>query len=108
MGFGTYAPGTPAQTGHSLLNVDYKDNQTVKNNQTEDTFRSVVQWRKLRENSKWEASAGYVYSDMLYEYMRLLGDDSWVNMVQSQSNTHSFSSVQKRNTTWVNGCCRGT
>ncbi len=76
--------------GIPFLNVDYKDNQTVKNNQTEDTFRSVVQWRKLQENSKWEASAGYVYSDMLYEYMRRLGDDSWANMVHSQSNTHSF------------------
>ncbi len=78
--------------GIPLLNVDYKENTSVRNNQTENTFRGVIRWRKLQQHAKWEAKAGYTYTDLLYEYTRNLGNDQWANMVHAQSYVNTFFS----------------
>lgn len=78
--------------GIPLLNVDYKENASVRNNQNDNTFRGVIGWRKLHTGSKLEARAGYTYTDMLYQYQRDLGDGNWANMVHSQSFVHSLFS----------------
>ncbi|HOO43114.1 MAG TPA: TonB-dependent receptor, partial [Bacteroidales bacterium] len=78
--------------GIPLLNVDYKENSSVRNNQTENTFRGIIRWRKLQQRSKWEAKAGYTYTDLLYEYKRDLGEDQWANMVHAQSYVNTFFS----------------
>lgn len=76
--------------GIPLLNVDYKENTSVKNNQTDNTFRSVIGWNRLGERNKIAAKTGYIYTDMLYIYKRDLGNGDWANMVNSQSNVHTF------------------
>jgi iron complex outermembrane receptor protein len=78
--------------GIPLLNVDYKENSSVRNNQTENTFRGIIRWHKLLQRSKWEAKAGYTYTDLLYEYKRDLGEDQWANMVHAQSYVNTFFS----------------
>ncbi|HHV39824.1 MAG: TonB-dependent receptor plug domain-containing protein [Bacteroidales bacterium] len=76
--------------GIPFLNVDYKDSERIKNNQNDHTLRTVLQWSKQQSNSSYRMTAGYTYSDILYQYMRMLGDESWANMVHAQSNTHSL------------------
>ncbi|MDD4498774.1 MAG: TonB-dependent receptor plug domain-containing protein [Bacteroidales bacterium] len=78
--------------GIPLLNVDYKENTSVRNNQRENAFRGVIRWRKLQQYSKWEAKAGYTYTDLLYEYKRDMGDNQWANMVHAQSYVNTFFS----------------
>jgi len=78
--------------GIPLLNVDYKENTSVRNNQRENAFRGVIRWRKLQQHSKWEAKAGYTYTDLLYEYKRDMGDNQWANMVHAQSYVNTFFS----------------
>lgn len=76
--------------GIPLLNVDYKENSSVRNNQTDNSFRSVISWHRLGARDKLGARAGYMYTDMLYQYKRDLGNGQWANMVNSQSNVHTF------------------
>ncbi len=71
--------------GVPLLNVDYKENNSVKSTQQENTIRTVATWQKLMEQTKLAARAGYTYTDMLYLYRRGLGDGNWAEMVHSQS-----------------------
>lgn len=78
--------------GIPLLNVDYKESSSVRNNQNDNTFRGILGWRKLHNGSKLEARAGYTYTDMLYQYQRGLGDGNWADMVHSQSFVHSLFS----------------
>ena len=71
--------------GVPLLNVDYKENNSVKSTQLENTIRTVTSWQKLLEQLKLAARAGYTYTDMLYLYRRGLGNGEWADMVHSQS-----------------------
>ncbi|MFA6651701.1 MAG: TonB-dependent receptor [Bacteroidales bacterium] len=87
--------------GIPLLNVDYKENSSIRNNQAENTFRGVIRWRKLQQHSKWEAKAGYTYTDLLYEYKRDLGNDQWANMVHARSYVNTIFS-QLENEWYVN------
>ena len=77
--------------GIPLLNVDYKENAGVANNQKDNTFRATAGWRKISGNSKLEVHTGYTYTDMLYQYDRDLGNGERAIMVHSQSNVHSLS-----------------
>ncbi len=76
--------------GIPFLNVDYKDSERVKNNQNDHTLRTVLKWSKQQSTGSYRMTAGYTYSDILYLYMRMLGDESWANMIHAQSNIHSF------------------
>ena len=73
-----------------MLTVDYGDATDFENRQRENTFRSVASWDHIRENWKMGAKAGYIHTNMNYDYKRDLGNGVMAHMIQSRSNINTF------------------
>ena len=73
-----------------MLTVDYGDATDFENRQRENTFRSVMSWDHIRENWKMGAKAGYIHTNMNYDYKRDLGNGVMAHMIQSRSNINTF------------------
>ena len=73
-----------------MLTVDYGDATDFENRQRENTFRSVASWDHIKENWKMGAKAGYIHTNMNYDYKRDLGNGVMAHMIQSRSNINTF------------------
>ena len=73
-----------------MLTVDYGDATDFENRQRENTFRSVMSWDHIKENWKMGAKAGYIHTNMNYDYKRDLGNGVMAHMIQSRSNINTF------------------
>ena len=74
----------------AMLTVDYGDETEFENRQRENTFRSVMSWDHIKENWKMGAKAGYIHTNMNYDYKRDLGNGVMAHMIQSRSNINTF------------------
>lgn len=59
---------THSKRGLPFLSVDYKDDSDFKNEQRNNTLRTVLSWDIMREKTKWAMKAGFSYADIGYEY----------------------------------------
>ena len=74
----------------ALLSVDYGDDTEFENRQKEHTFRTVMSWDHIRENWKLGAKAGYINTNMAYDYKRDLGNGIMAHMIQSRSKINTL------------------
>ena len=59
---------THSKRGLPFLSVDYKDDSDFKNEQRNNTLRTVLSWDIMKEKTKWAMKAGFSYADIGYEY----------------------------------------
>lgn len=59
---------THSKRGLPFLSVDYKDDSDFKNEQRNNTLRTVLSWDAVKEKTKWAMKAGFSYADIGYEY----------------------------------------
>lgn len=59
---------THSKRGLPFLSVDYKDDNDFKNEQRNNTLRSILSWDCLGDRVKWGTKAGFTYADIGYEY----------------------------------------
>lgn len=83
--FGLSAWYLDSRRGVPMLNVDYKEDSEFTNEQRERTFRGVLSWDRVRKGLKMGTKAGYVHTDLSYDYTRDLGNGNRANMIQSRS-----------------------
>ena len=74
----------------ALLSVDYGDDTEFENRQKEHTFRTVVSWDHIRESWKLGTKAGYINTNMAYDYKRDLGNGIMAHMIQSRSKINTL------------------
>ncbi len=59
---------THSKRGLPFLSVDYKDDSDFKNEQRNNTLRSILSWDCLGDRVKWGTKSGFTYADIGYEY----------------------------------------
>ena len=59
---------TQSKRGLPFLRVDYKDDSDFKNEQRNNTLRTVLSWNRMKDKMKWAMKAGFAYADIGYEY----------------------------------------
>lgn len=74
----------------ALLSVDYGDDTEFENRQKEHTFRTVMSWNHIKENWKLGTKAGYINTNMAYDYKRDLGNGIMAHMIQSRSKINTL------------------
>ena len=74
----------------ALLSVDYGDDTEFENRQKEHTFRTVMSWDHIKENWKLATKAGYINTNMAYDYKRDLGNGIMAHMIQSRSKINTL------------------
>lgn len=77
-----------SRRGIPLLSVSYA-NDDYENLQREHTLRSVVTWDHVRTHYKVSAKAGYVNSNLAYDYSRDLGNGVMAQMIRSRSRVNT-------------------
>ena len=76
--------------GLPMLSVSYRQGDDYTNNQTDNTLRTTVGWRMLRHHYSIRVDAGYIFSDLKYNYSRDAGGGKQVVMIDSGSRLHSI------------------
>ena len=74
----------------AMLTVDYGDETEFENRQRENTFRTLMSWDHVRESWKLGAKAGYIYTNMAYDYKRDLGNGVMAHMIESRSRINTL------------------
>lgn len=80
---------TDSKRGVPMLNVDYKEEGKTKNQQDEQTLRSVASIDKLKSNYRLSGKLGYTYTNLRYIYGGELGGGVFQEMIHSQSYVHT-------------------
>lgn len=83
--FGLMAWFVDSKRGVPMLNVDYRDEAEYTNRQTEQTFRGILSWDRVRNSLKIAAKAGYIHTSQGYDYARDLGNGTFAKMIRSRS-----------------------
>ena len=86
--FGLTAWYVNSRRGIPQLSVSYADDD-YENLQREHTLRSVVTWDHVRTHYKVSAKAGYVNSNLAYDYSRDLGNGVMAQMIRSRSRVNT-------------------
>jgi len=73
-----------------MLTTSYADEQLFENTQRERTFRSVLTWDHLRSDWKIGVRAGYIHTQMGYDYKNDLGNGTMATMTRSRSRIDTF------------------
>ena len=73
-----------------MLTTDYGDAMAFDNRQREQTFRGIISWDHIRSNWKVAAKAGYIYTQMVYDYKREVGNGIMAHMTRSRSKINTF------------------
>ena len=73
-----------------MLTTDYGDAMAFDNRQREQTFRGIISWDHIRSNWKVAAKAGYIYTQMAYDYKREVGNGIMAHMTRSRSKINTF------------------
>ncbi len=90
--FGLAAWYMNSQRGVPMLNVDYKEDAEYSNKKHESTFRSVLFWNRNKEHLNTKVKAGYIHTNLGYDYTRSLGNGTEANMIHSRSYVNSLFS----------------
>lgn len=86
---------THSDRGVPMLNVDYKDDNLVRNNQVEQTVRASIGGQKIYKGLTANVQAGYTYTDLMYLYSADPGSGEFLEMIHSQSYVNSLSTAAK-------------
>ncbi len=73
-----------------LLTTDYSDPSEFENRQRENTLRAVASWNLRGNPWAFNASAGYAYSHIAYDYRRDSGAGQLATMTRSRSVAHTI------------------
>lgn len=73
-----------------MLTTDYGDENDFENRQREETFRGILSWDHMRESWKIAAKAGYVHTQMAYDYKRDAGNGVMTPMTRSRSKVNTI------------------
>lgn len=73
-----------------MLTVDYGNASEFENRQRESTFRGIATWNKRIGRWTADASAGYAYTRMAYDYRRDTGSGTLATMTRSRSTVHTI------------------
>ncbi len=73
-----------------LISTDYGDEREFENRQLENTLRAVFSWNHSRSLWRTAVKAGYVHTNMNYDYRREVSDGNWADMVRSRSRVNTF------------------
>ena len=84
--------------GLPFLSVDYKEDSDFKNEQRNNTLRSVLSWDILGEKTKWAMKTGFSYADIGYEYFTTRQE-----MKNSITNSRSYANTAflQANVDWM-------
>ena len=74
-----------SRRGVPMLNVDYRSDTEYRNEQCEQTFRSILSWDHWRKNYKIGARAGYIHTRQTYDFSQDKGNGDWAEMIRSRS-----------------------
>ncbi|MCF0196847.1 MAG: TonB-dependent receptor, partial [Bacteroidaceae bacterium] len=80
---------TRSRRGLPFLSVDYKDDADFKNEQLSDVLRAVFSWKKSGEAWTMDTRAGYLYSDLAYDYYTTLQSVVSQSITKSRTHTHT-------------------
>lgn len=70
--------------------VDYGDPKAFENYQREHTLRSILSWEHLRGNFRFSAKAGYIHTNMSYDYSQDKGTGELTPMIRSRSRVNTL------------------
>jgi len=73
-----------------LLTTDYGEPTSFENRQREQTLRAVASWDHYGKKWKSSVRAGYIYTQMAYDYRRDSGNGQMVPMTRARSYVNSF------------------
>ncbi len=73
-----------------MLTTDYADDTEFENMQREQSFRGMLSWDHLRSVWKLSAKAGYIHTNMAYDYKRDPGNGVMMVMTRSRSRVNTF------------------
>lgn len=88
--FGVAFWQTVSKRGLPFLSVDYKEDTEFTNEQKNNTARAVLSWDYLRERFKWAMRAGYIYSDLAYDYFTKRQETVLSDITHSRSYANTF------------------
>lgn len=74
----------------AMLTTDYGDDTKFDNRSREQTFRGVLSWDHLRSDWKVSAKAGYIHTQMAYDYKRDVGNGIMAHMTRSRSRVNTI------------------
>jgi iron complex outermembrane receptor protein len=87
--FGLSAWYLKSKRGIPVLNLDYREENSSRSQQNEQTLRMALSWNKFFANIKLQAKAGYTYTDLSYSYSGSDGTGEMVKMIHSQSRVNT-------------------
>lgn len=73
-----------------MLTTDYGNENDFENRQREETFRGILSWDHMRESWKIAAKAGYIHTQMAYDYKRDAGNGVMTPMTRSRSKVNTI------------------
>lgn len=73
-----------------LLTTSYGDDREFENRQRETTLRTVVSWDHNRTAWKTGLKAGYIHTNMAYDYNRETTPGTWAAMTRSRSKINTY------------------
>ena len=76
--------------GIPMLNVDYRTDSQSRNNQKEQTIRSVINWNKKVKETDLSAAIGYNHTDLGYKYLGDAGNGNLQELVNSHSEVNTI------------------
>ena len=88
--FGLQAWYLDSKRGLPMLSVDHREDDDYLNEQTEQTFRGIVSWSRLRGSYKAGVSAGYVHTGQDYNFEKSLGNGVMARMIRSRSTVNTI------------------
>ena len=88
--FGLQAWYLDSKRGLPMLSVDHREDDDYLNEQTEQTFRGIVSWSRLRGSYKAGVSAGYVHTGQGYNFEKSLGNGVMARMIRSRSTVNTI------------------
>ncbi len=89
--FGLSAWYLDSRRGIPMLSVDQKDDSEFINEQKEHTFRGSLSWDRISGDLKTSVKAGYIHTELGYDYSRDLGNGELANMIHSRSYVNTFN-----------------
>lgn len=73
-----------SRRGVPMLNVDYRSDTEYRNEQCEQTFRSILSWDHWRKIIR-SGSCWYIHTRQTYDFSQDKGNGDWAEMIRSRS-----------------------
>ena len=88
--FGLQAWFLDSKRGVPMLSVDHRSDDEYVNEQTEQTFRGILSWDRLRGNYKVGLRAGYIHTGQGYDFSKDKGNGTMAEMIRSRSKINTL------------------